>query len=280
MKAIHSLAACAGLLIGSLAAAGPAIAAPAIAAGRAVARPAAAPVTVVPSAGLAGGDTVLVTAAGITLAATVQVIQCNIYTGDPEQDCYPRTTVTAGSAGKVSVHVSLADPVYKAEPEGDPTPIYCRADICRIFLAWQDQDGNQQVLSSGVLRFTGSPATITASQSTGLPGHEVVHVTGTARGASWHEVKILEEACYSIVQGSGCYGQYPSVSTIVGRNGTYSVLYRVRRFLPDGTDCASPDILGFCELSVIVIGRNGQPDDSFGVSLRGQPALPLSFGAG
>lgn len=89
----------------------------------------------------------------------------------------------------------------------------------------------------------------------------------------------MEEACYSIVQGSGCYGQYPSVSTIVGRNGS-SVLYRVRRFLPDGTGCASPDILGFCELRVVVIGRNGLPDDSFGVPLRGQPALPLSFSAG
>jgi hypothetical protein len=151
---------------------------------------------------------------------------------------------------------------------------------CRIFLAWQDQDGNQQVLSSKALTFKGSPATIAASQSTGLPRHEVVHVTGSVLGARWHEVKILEEACYSIVQGSGCYGQYPSVSTIVGRNGTYSVLYRVRRFLPDGTDCTAPGILGFCELSVIIIGRNGLGDDSFGVSRRGQPALPLSFRTG
>ena len=270
MKVIRALAASAGLLIGSLTAAGTAVAVRAVPS----------PVTVVPSTGLAGGDTVLVTAAGLTPAATVQVVQCDIYTGDPEQDCYPRTTTTADSGGHVAVKVGLVDPVYRAEPEGDPRPVYCRADICHIFLAWPDQDGNQQVLRSQALTFRGSPATITASQSSGLPRHEIVHVTGTALGARWHQVKILEEACYSIVQGSGCYGQYPSVSTIVGRNGTYSVLYQVRRFLPDGTDCAAPDILGFCELSVIVIGRNGRPDDSFGVSVRGQPALPLTFRTG
>ena len=45
------------------------------------------------------------------------------------------------------------------------------------------------------------------------------YVSGTAFGARWHQVKVLEEACYSIIQGSGYYGQYPAVSTVVRRDG-------------------------------------------------------------
>jgi hypothetical protein len=54
------------------------------------------------------------------------------------------------------------------------------------------------------------------------------------------------------------------------------VHYRAQRFLSDGTDCTG-DILGFCELSVVVLGSDGNPDDSFGVAARGQPAAPLTF---
>ena len=101
-------------------------------------------------------------------------------------------------------------------------------------------------------------------------------VSGTAFGAEGHTVRVLEEACFSIVQGSGCYGALPAVTTTVRADGTYAVHYRVRRLLSDGTDCTG-DILGFCELTVVVLDSAGNPDDTFGISRRGQPALPLTF---
>jgi hypothetical protein len=206
----------------------------------------------------------------------VRVIECDIFVGDPESDCPDLTTTTADSAGNVSVDVTLGDPVYRSQPFGDSIPVYCRADICRIFLVWNDQNGDQQVLASDTLKFTGSPATIAAHPATNLRKRQRVHVTGTAYGAKGHTVRILEEACYWIIQGSGCYGALPAVSATVRRNGTYAVRYRVRRFLADGTDCTG-DILGFCELNVVVLDANGNPDNSFGVSSIGQPAAVLTF---
>ena len=267
MKVIYALVACTALLIGLSTAVGPA-AASTTAAGPSV--------TVVPSTGLAGGDTVGVTATGLTPSAAVRVIECDIFVGDPDYDCGDRIVTTADSAGNVAVDVTLLDPVYRAEPFGDPTPVYCRADICRVFLVWNDQDGVQQVLASDTLEFTGSPATIVASPATGLRRTERVHVTGTAYGAEGHTVRVIEEACFSIIQGSGCYGALNAVPTTVRPDGTYGVHYRVRRFLADGTDCTG-DILGFCELNVVVLDTSGNPDDSFGVSGRGQPAAALTF---
>jgi hypothetical protein len=267
MKVIQAFLACTALLIGSAVAADPATAGPTVAASS---------VTVIPSTGLAGGATVGVIAAGLTPSAAVRVIECDVFIGDPSNDCSDQATTTADSAGNVSVDVTLLDPVYRAEPFGDPTPVYCRADICRIFLVWNDDSGIQQELASDNLEFTGSPATIAASPATNLRKRQWVHVTGTAREAEGHKVRIIEEACFSIVQGSGCYGALPAVSTTVRQDGTYSVRYRVRRFLANGTDCTG-DILGFCELNVVVLDTSGNPDDSFGVSRRGQPGAALAF---
>jgi hypothetical protein len=136
--------------------------------------------------------------------------------------------------------------------------------------------GAQQVLASDALEFTGSPATIAALPATNLHKKQRVRVTGTAYGAEGQAVRIVEEACFSIVQGSGCYGALPPVSTTVRADGSYTADYRARRFLSDGTDCTA-DILGFCELNVVVLDANGSPDDSFGVSRRGQPAAALTF---
>jgi len=252
------------LVLGAVVAAGPATASPAV--------------TVVPSTGLAGGDTVSVAATGLPPSAQVRVVQCEMFFGDPEFDCGDRATTTAGPAGEVSVDVTLVDPVYRAQPFGDARPVYCRADVCRIFLVSDDVNGVQQVLSSDALEFTGSPATIVAAPNTNLRKVQRVAVTGTAYGAEGRTVQVVEQACFMIIQGSGCYGALPAVSTTVRPDGTYAVHYRVRRFLADGTDCAGGwEILGECELSVIVLDANGTPDDSFGVSRIGEPAAPLSF---
>jgi Neocarzinostatin family len=278
-------AASAALLVGSLATAATAATASATttaasattATRSAAATTAATPtVKVSPSRRLAGGDTVHVTGAGMTPDADVQVIQCNTYTGDFDQDCLPRTTTTAAADGSVSVDVKLLDPVYRNNEDASPIPVYCRSDTCRIFLAWTDQNGNPQVAQSTELNFKGAPATIHASRTTNLPRQEWLHVWGHAYGAQGHRVEVLEEACYYVIQGTGCYGQRPVVRAYVRSDGSYSVSYQVKRFLLDGTDCTDPDILGFCELSVIVFTKH-KPDDSFGVSLYGQPFLPLTF---
>ena len=235
-------------------------------------------VAVSPKTALAGGDIVKVTAAGITPSASVQVIQCDTYVGDPEQDCAPTLTTTASSSGQVAVNLTLQDPVFRSEPFGDSTPVYCRADQCRVFLAWTDQAGEPQFSSSGTLKFKGAPATIVLSTATNLHGRQLVGVRGTAFGARGHKIRVLEEACYAIIQGSGCYGQLPVVASVVRDNGRYFVHYRVRQFLADGTDCNDPGILGFCELSVIVLTK-GHPDNSYGLSTIGQPAAPITFRA-
>jgi len=264
MKAVHAVVAAGALALALIWGAGAAAAS-------------APGVTVTPSSRLSGGDTVSVSGWGLTPRAGVQVIQCDVFTGDPEQDCWPRVTTTSGAHGGVHVQVSLLDPVYRTMPEGDPKPIYCRADSCRIFLVWTDASGTQRVLQSSRLFFVGSPATIKATPATDLPASRLVKVTGTAFGANGHTVKVHEAACYSIVQGSGCYGDYSAVSSRVRSDGTYSVSYRVHRYLIDGTDCASQDILGACELTVAVLDGARQADDSFGVSRRGQPAAWLQF---
>jgi hypothetical protein len=245
----------------------------AVTAGSAAGDPA---IQVVPATGLAAGDTVSVAATGVTPLAAVRAIQCDVFTGSPDTDCYDRATTAADSVGGVMVNVTLADPVYRAHEFGDPTPVYCRADACRIFLVWDDESGVQQVLTSDALEFTGSPATIGATPGTDLHKRQRVLASGTVYGAEGRTARILEEACFAIVQGSGCYGEMPAVTTTVSSDGSYSAHYRVRRFLADGTDCAG-DILGACELTVVVLDANENPDDSFGVSRIGQPAAWLTF---
>jgi hypothetical protein len=233
-------------------------------------------VTVSPSTALAGGEVVKVAASGITPLASVQVIQCDSYDGHPEDDCSATTTTTASGTGQVKVNLTLQDPVFRSQEIGDAIPIYCRADQCRVFLAWTDASARPQDISSGPLKFKGAPATIVVSTSMNLHGRQLVGVRGTAFGANGHQVMVLEEACYAIVQGSGCYGQLPAVTSVVTDKGRYFVHYRVRQFLADGTDCNDPGILGSCELSVIVLTK-GQPDNSFGFSSIGEPAAQITF---
>jgi hypothetical protein len=233
-------------------------------------------IQVLPSTGLAAGDTISVTSTGVTPSAAVRVIQCDVFVSSPDSDCYDRATTTADSVGDVLINVTVADPVYRAQAFGDPTPVYCRADACRIFLVWDDASGVQQVLASDALEFTGSPATIGANPGTDLHKRQRVLVNGTVYGAEGNTVRILEEACFAIVQGSGCYGEMPAVTTTVRSDGTYVAHYRVQRFLADGTDCAG-DILGACELTAVVLDASGNPDDTFGLWRIGQPAAWLSF---
>jgi hypothetical protein len=185
--------------------------------------------------------------------------------------------VTSDAAGQVVATVTLADPVFRVEPFGDDVPVYCRADVCRLFLVWTDTAGSTQAAASDPMEFSGSPATIDASPTSGLHRVQRVRVHGTAVGAEGRTVVVVEEACFAIVQGSGCYGTLVKGSGTVAPDGTYAMPVRVTRYLADGTDCADPLLLGSCQLTARILDASGQPDDSFGVSRIGDPGVRLTF---
>jgi hypothetical protein len=237
--------------------------------------------TVTPAKHLRNGDTVHLAASGIAPGTPVRIIQCDQFNDDPEQDCPNVTTVTSSSTGRLALDVTVKDFLFRNQPFGDPRPIYCRADICRLFAVWPDATGTNQSAATRELHFIGSPATISVSPSTNLYANETVHVTGTAYGAGPRRVQVSEEACYSIVQGSGCYGQLKVRTLRAQSDGSFSLSYTVHRYLSDGTDCADANnILGACEVTATILKADGTPDNSFGLSSRGQPAAFLTFRTG
>jgi len=249
------------------------VTAPAIA----TATPPAPSIQVSRTTGLEGGDQVWLSARGFAPGSEVRVVQCNLFADNPDNDCTNNLVVTAGATGRVTTRVTLLDPVFLNHEAGDPTPVYCRADICHLFAVGDDAGGNRLILDSGALTFTGSPATITVTPSADLNASQWVRVRGTAYGAEGQKVRIVEQSCYEIVQETGCYGAGTPVTTWVQRDGTYSAWYLAKRVLVDGTDCADPGILGECVVSVSVLTSAGHPDDSFGYAHRGDMKVAITF---
>jgi hypothetical protein len=229
--------------------------------------------------GLSGGDQVRVTARGFAPRSEVRVVQCETYSGTVDNDCTNNLVLTAGANGRVSTRFTLLDPVFLAHEFGNPTPIYCRADRCRLFVAGTDSAGSELVLDSGPLTFNGSPATITVTPSDQLADSQWVEVTGTAYGAEGRQVQIVEHACFHIIQDTGCYGEGAVVSTVVRSDGTYAADYLAMRFLDNGEDCAAEGNLGDCVLSVTVLTTAGTPDNSFGFAQIGDMMARISFRA-
>lgn len=244
---------------------------------------AAAGVTVTPSTHLVGGNVVHLVATGVTPMADVHIVQCDIFVGDGEHDCYGGgASTTADATGRVAVDVTLADPVYRMlGDEGDARPIYCRSQVCRLFVAWNDAAGDQQVLQSGLLAFRGAPAVIVVTPNSHLAASQVVSVHGSAHGAKGHRVRIFEETCYAIIQGHGCTQQYPTKTVTVDSKGFYWVRYRIHRYLPDGRDCTNDDVMfpEYCQLTTVVLSH-GRPDYSFGDPTWGDPHGALYFASG
>jgi len=243
----------------------------------AAATPPPASIAVSRTTGLHGGDHVWLTARGFAPGSDVEVVQCNAFYDSPDSDCTNARILTAGPYGRISTRVTLGDPVFLSHEFGDATPVYCRADICHLFAAGHDAAGERLILDSGALRFSGSPATITVTPSTDLPALLWVKVRGTAHGAEGQRVRIVEQGCFSIIQETGCYAAGTPVTTRIHRDGTYSTWYLAKRTLVDGTDCADPDILGSCVISVDVLDSAGIPDDSFGVARIGDMLAHLTF---
>lgn len=240
-------------------------------------------VTVSPEAHLQRGQVVRVSATGLQPRTTYQVIECDRLDGTDGLGCPTATTATSSRAGELTLRLRLEDYLVSREEFGDGRPVYCRADQCRVFLATADDEGDLVGVGSDPLEFRGSPATIGVTPSSDLAARQTVTVTGTAFGAERHEVRVLEQACIDLVQGSGCFGGARTIRTTVRSDGTFSVTYLARRFLPDGTDCT--DVGGFggqgCSMSVVVLDKDGQPDRSFGDSAHfGDPAALLEFRTG
>ncbi len=234
-----------------------------------------------PSTHLERGDVVTLRIRHLPAGAVVELFQCDEVEAGTAPPCGPAlATVTASARGSVRTAVTLQDPLFHSREFGDPTVVYCRSDGCRLFAAWTGADGLPRVLASARLGFTGAPSTVTVSDADDLVDGQQVHVRGTAYGAAGRRVLYTQEACFSIVQGSGCYGRVELGQGVVRRDGTFRRLVTVHRFLADGTDCAdAANLLGACEISVTVLRPDGQPDDTFGVASRGQPAAFLTFAA-
>jgi hypothetical protein len=225
-------------------------------------------ITVSPSTGLAGGDTVTVQAPGLPPEAPIQIGQC----GDSSTACLNDASATSDAAGQLTMTLLLADPVYWSDELGDSHPMYCRADACRILLAWPGG-----LLSSDSLEFTGSPATITANRTTNLRQVQQVRVRGTAYGAEGRTVVVVEEHCFSIIQETGCNDTIVLRTGTIRADGTYAFGVKVRRFLSDRTDCVTPSNFGVCQLTAHILDAAGRTDESFGVSQWGDPGVALTF---
>jgi hypothetical protein len=239
-------------------------------------------ISVTPHDQLRGGEPVVVRATGLAPATAVRLVQCPFF--DPEADpldqpyCSDLATGTTDATGLLLTTVSVADPVYINEPFGDPRPVYCRADTCRMFVTWLDSAGVRQDVGSKPLHFTGLPATLAVTPNVALQDGQRVVVSGSAYGAQGRTLVIVEEACYTMVQGAGCYGTRVLATSRVGSRGGWWLKVPVHRSLADGTDCSDPDaITGVCQLTARILKPDGTPDDSFGVARLGQPGVQVDL---
>jgi hypothetical protein len=241
-----------------------------------------------PASHLRAGSRVWVRLRGLPADTVVQFAQCDdrFDPTNAADGCTPLSgplpTAETGPYGGLVWQLTLGDPLYLAQEEGDAIPIYCRADQCRVFAEWTDSTGDVRSASSSRLVFVGSPATITATPDTNLVDGQRVRTYGSAVGASGRKVVVVEEDCYHLVQGTGCEGTVTLGTTRVNAHGGWHLGVTVPRVLPDGIDCADPgDFIldSTCQLTARVLTWTGQPDDTFGVSRFGEPGAILSFAA-
>jgi hypothetical protein len=263
------------IVVAGLCGAAPAVAAPGVAAPVVAAPAVAAPaVAVSASGGLRGGQAITVTARHLPAATEVWLQQCprEPVTGSDEEFCTNRVPVTTTATGTLRVRWTLLDPVWFRYPFGDPEPQYCRADSCRMWVTLPDGTS----VPSVPLRFTGSPATITATPSAGLVDGSRVRVTGAAPGSAGKYVRLTQQSCVHIIQGWGCDAGYDLGLVKLTGQDTFARTVTVHRFEPSGEDCATP-WADPCGITVTVLDAYGEPDDSFGVGRLGQPSAYLTF---
>ena len=237
-------------------------------------------VRVTPNSGLKNWAAVTVSAHALPPNISVDLVECDVpttFTDDAIIGCGELSTVVTDAQGDLQVDLRVMAVVYRQQHLGDSRPVYCRADQCRIYAEWTDSSRVIHSVPTNRMHFAGSPATLTVSPSTGLADGARVRVTGSAQGTTGHYVTIVEEECFSIIQGHSCDGRLSLVSLPVDARGRFSGLVTVYRTLADGGDCLFGSGFGPCELSVIVLDSSGQPDETFGVIDWGDPGADISF---
>lgn len=190
--------------------------------------------------------------------------------------CKPVRVVTTSATGTLSEQSNPLAVVLVQNGEVSEVAAYCRADICRYYIEWVDEvPWVEYSVATNLMYFNGDPATIAASPVTGLTDGQLVQVTGSARKSAGRYVTIVQASCYQYNLDSGCYGRLPVATVPLRADGTFSATVPVYRMLGDGTDCVTATF--GCELHVVVLGADGEPDDSFGVSRMGDPNAALTF---
>jgi len=236
-------------------------------------------VVVWPATRLEGGDVVTVKAWGLPPLTEVIVSQC---TDEPSRSlgtgCGREQVFTTSDSGGLRISWTLLDPVFYQPEAGSPVPRYCRADQCRIFVS-VPEGGDLRNHASPTLHFRGSPATVAVAPDSGLVDGQRVRITGSAKGSEGRRVLVIQQQCIQIVQEFSCSGATVLAEGRLGRYDTFTTYGRVRRILANGTDCAVDLTYEPCRITAVIIGPDGQPDDSFGVSSLGHPGAYLEFAA-
>ncbi len=255
----------------------PAAAAPGPAAARLDASPSA---SVHPSHGLSAASKVTVTATGLPPNLTVNIVQCSRASADAGHSVYgcpPVRVVTTSATGTVSAQFNPLATVWLHNLETSEVPVYCRADVCRYYIEWIETDTwTEHSVPTNLMYFNGDPATIAAVGSVAnLTDGQTVQVSGSARRSAGRYVTIVQASCFVNDLIGGCVGRLPVGSAPLRADGTFSATVPVHRILADGTDCVTA--AWGCQLHVVVLGADGEPDDSFGVSRLGDPNVAISF---
>ncbi|MFL6238221.1 MAG: neocarzinostatin apoprotein domain-containing protein [Actinomycetes bacterium] len=234
-------------------------------------------VTVSPSTGLVHGESVVVRVRGLPPHLTADLAECDqpFY---PNFNCWPYVvgTVTTNASGRGASAVELIDHTVGGDPY-HAHAVYCRADVCRMWVYWQGKSGTFHKVSSAPMEFTGSPATIQADATDVVPGQRV-KVAGAAYGAEGETVAVYEGVCGTYHETFCKYDLRGS--TTVRPNGTWSTAVRVRRHLSFGPCVPPPEPYdGGCLLEARVIDASGNVDIGFANPDIGDAGWPISFTA-
>ena len=239
-------------------------------------------ISVSPMTGLEEGTTVTVKGTGLPAGVDVAIVQCDFLWAasddDDLSDCPGLATQRSTAGGTISTQVQIIATTSRQAFGGD-YPVYCSQNLCHMFLVWQDSYGDNVSVGSGILAFAApTTSSIEVTPSDGLANVQQVTVTGTVSSAVGRSVRVLEQACFQLVQETGCYGQLPAKASKVKADGTYKITYPASRFLSNGTDCTDEDMLGSCRLTLVVLDADGNPDNRYGDSSKGDPGAGLAFG--
>jgi hypothetical protein len=236
-------------------------------------------VEVSPATDLAPNQTVQVTARGLPRSSAVNVVLCAWGPND-DTACLTRLAedVRTDAYGRLSLSVDVRPVAYYDTYGVQPT--YCRNDVCRVVIYWQDDQGALAgSVESVALEMRGSAATIAATPTSGLSTGRRVRVTGTADGSTSRYVTIVQVACWDYRGESGCYADLPLASVPLRADDTYEAWVRVVRVLPDGTDCRrDAEDNTWCALTARFITESYNiPDETFGVPAYGHPGVGIGF---